>query len=83
MANIYALLLAFVHGGKKISNQLINLDSVHTSVNYCWPMEDLVLWLLTGIGTYKCKSSLSYCYKYKMCKNQTYLWKYKYLTHGY
>lgn len=43
MANIYALLLAFVHGRKKTSNQLINVDSVHTSVNYWWPMEDPVL----------------------------------------
>lgn len=46
MANIYALLLVFVPGKKKKSNQLINLDSVHTSVNYWWPTEDLALQLL-------------------------------------
>lgn len=34
--------LAIVYERKKMSNQLINLDSVHTSVNYWWLNEDLV-----------------------------------------
>lgn len=31
---------------RKTGSQSINLDSVHTCVNYCWLTEDVVLWVL-------------------------------------